>query len=277
MPDAAARYLWLADAGRNEAWRYGAGLAIVVFFFEVVGFAPYWLAREWTPFTPAWEFVALNLGVLCGFAGLAIAVTGLHRRRLLTLVTPQPRIDWRRILTGAAVWALFAALSSALEALLYPGRYRWTFNPELYFVYALLALALTPLQTTTEELIFRGYLMQALGRIARRPAVIVVASALVFTLPHAANPEVAQAPWLVLPQYFIIGALLGAVTLKDGRLELALGIHAANNLFTGLICNVELSVLATEALFTARFDPAYALAALAVSSVATWLVLFRGR
>ena len=194
---------------------------------------------------------------------------------MLSLITPYARFDWRRACTGAAVWAAFAALCSVVEALLYPGRYRLTFNPQVFFAYAALALLLTPLQTATEELIFRGYLMQGLGRLLQRPWPLIVISAALFTLPHAANPEVALAPLLVLPQYFIIGALLAAVTLKDGRLELAIGIHAANNLFTGLVANIEPSVISTVAIFTSEFDPAYALVAVTAASVATYCVLFR--
>ncbi len=272
---AAARYLRLADRGQNDAWRYLAGFAVVVIAFELLGFAPYWLMYQYTDFGMLQQFIALNLGVLAGFAGLVIAVVFIHRRGILSLVTPYARLDWRRALAGAAVWAVLAAACSVVEALMFPGRYRFTFDPQVFFASAALALLLTPLQTTAEELLFRGYVMQSLGRLVRNPWMLIVVSAAVFTLPHAGNPEVGVAPWLVLPQYFIIGALAAAVTLKDGRLELAIGIHAANNLFTGIIANVEPSVISTAAIFTSDFDPAYALVALTASSVATYAWLFR--
>jgi phytanoyl-CoA hydroxylase len=274
FPDA-ARYLALAARGRNNWWRYAAGVLTVTFFFQVLGYVPYRLFEEYTAFNPMLQFVALNLSVLVELLGLATVVIGIHRRSLLSLVTPYAHVDWRRALTGATVWAGFAAVGCVVEACLFPGRYRLTFNPDVFFIFTALALVLTPLQTATEELIFRGYFMQGLGLLIRRPWPLIVISAALFTLPHAANPEVELAPWLVLPQYFIIGALLAAVTLKDGRLELALGIHAANNLFTGLIANIEPSVLSTEVIFTSKFDPAFALLSLLVASVATYAVLFR--
>ena len=274
MFPAAERYLALAARGRNEWWRYLAGVVTVIFFFEFLGYVPYWLAMQYTDFGPREQFIGLNAGMLVGFAGLAIAVIGLHRRTLLSLITPYARFDWRRALTGAAVWAGFAAVFSVVEANLYPGRYEFTFDPSLFFVSAVLALLLTPLQTTTEELLFRGYIMQGLGRVIRNPWLMIVLSALIFTLPHAGNPEVGSAPWLVLPQYFIIGALMAAVTLRDGRLELAIGIHAANNLFTGIVANVEPSVLSTSAIFTSTFEPVFALLAMLASSLATYAVLF---
>ncbi len=273
----AERYLALAAHGRNAWWRYVLGVATVVFFFEVLGFLPYWLMAQYTAFGTRQQFIGLNLGVLVGLAGLAIAMTWIHRRRLLSLVTPYKRFDWRRALTGAAVWAALAVVCSVVEAVLFPGRYRLTFNPELFFASAALALLLTPLQTATEELIFRGYVLQGLGRLIRPPWLLIVLSAAIFTLPHAGNPEVGEAPWLVLPQYFMIGALLAAVTLKDGRLELAIGIHAANNLFTGIVANIEPSVISTDAIFTSVFDPAYALVALTLASAFTYAILFRPR
>jgi phytanoyl-CoA hydroxylase len=277
MFPAAERYLALAERGRNDWWRYAFGVVTVAVFFEILGYVPYWLALQYTAFNALEQFIGLNLGMLVGLAGLAIAVVCIHRRSLRSLITPYARVDWRRALTGAAVWAGFAAVCSLVEAYMYPGRYHFTFNPGIFFVSAALALLLTPLQTTTEELLYRGYVMQGLGRIIRNPWLLIVFSAAIFTLPHAGNPEVGASPWLVLPQYFIIGALMAAVTLKDGRLELAIGIHAANNLFTGIIANVEPSVISTESIFTSEFEPGYALLAMALSSIATYAVLFRPR
>lgn len=274
MFSAAERYLALAERGRNDGWRYLLGVIAVVFSFELLGFVPYWLMVQYTGFGMLQQFVALNLGALAGLGGLVVAVVWIHRRGMLSLVTPYARFDWRRALTGAAVWTVLAAACSVIEALMFPGRYRFTFNPGAFFSSAALVLLLTPLQTTAEELLFRGYVMQSLGRLVRNPWVLIVVSAVVFTLPHAGNPEVGVAPWLVLPQYFIIGALAAAVTLKDGRLELAIGIHAANNLFTGIIANVEPSVISTAAIFTSDFEPAYALVALVLASIATYAWLF---
>ncbi len=273
----AARYLALVERGRNAWWCYVLGVLAVVLFFELLGIAPYWLMAHYTAFGTLQRFIALNLGAVVGLGGVAIAVVWIHRRSMLSLVTPYAHFDWRRALTGAAVWAAFAVVCSVVEAGLFPGRYRFTFNPEVFFVSAALALLLTPVQTATEELLFRGYVMQSLSLLLKRPWALILISAAIFTLPHAGNPEVAVAPWLVLPQYFIMGALLAAVTLRDGRLELAIGIHTANNLFTGIIANIEPSVISTDAIFTSEFDPGYALLALAAASIATYAVLFRKR
>ena len=104
----AARYLALAARGRNHWWRYVVGVLMVTFFFQVMGYVPYRLFEEYTAFNPMLQFIALNLSVLVGLLGLAIVVVGIHRRSLLSLVTPYARFDWRRAMHGAAVWGGFA-------------------------------------------------------------------------------------------------------------------------------------------------------------------------
>ena len=56
--------------------------------------------------------------------------------------------------------------------------------------FVLAALLLTPLQCAAEELVFRGYVLQGLGRLLRNPLVLVVLSGLLFAIPHLLNPEV---------------------------------------------------------------------------------------
>ena len=274
MNSATAQYLALVERGRNEWWRYVAGVLVILLFAEVLGSIPYLVLARYYDYSGLRAFLALNFGVLVELAGVVIAVVLIHRRRLLSLITPHARFDWRRAARGFAVWFVLDAAASVVESWLFPGRYRITFNADMFFMFAAVALALTPLQTVTEELLFRGYVMQGLGLLVKRPAVIAIASGVIFMLPHLANPEVAYDPLLVPPQYLVIGLLLSAVTLRDGRLELAIGIHTANNIFSGLVANYEDSVFTTEAIFTSKFDPVYSLAALIAASVAAYMIIF---
>ena len=68
MFPAAERYLALAARGRNEWWRYLAGVITVIFFFEFLGYVPYWLAMQYTDFGSREQFIGLNAGMLVGFA-----------------------------------------------------------------------------------------------------------------------------------------------------------------------------------------------------------------
>jgi membrane protease YdiL (CAAX protease family) len=239
----AERYLALVRLGRNQWWRYVLGAVVILFCWLVLGYLPYfWLAMS-GPFDPLGAYVAINFSIVMMLVGLALTMRLLHRRPLMTLVGVERRFAWRRIAQGAAVWGGIGLVAVVIEHMLYPDRYYVSFNADRFFLFAAVALVVTPIQTTTEELVFRGYLMQGLSLLARRPAVIAVLSALVFTLPHLMNPEVEHGALLLAASYFTIGLLLAVVTLRDGRLELAIGVHAANNLMLALVANYEGSVL----------------------------------
>ena len=110
------------------------------------------------------------------------------------------------------------------------------------------------------------------------PLLAVVSSA-AFTLPHLFNPEVAAYGLPIMAtNYFVMGVFLASVTLRDGRLELAIGAHAGNNLLLALFINYEDSVFRTESVFTAGgLDPVYSLVTLLLGSAIFHLWTFRGR
>jgi uncharacterized protein len=152
---------------------------------------------------------------------------------------------------------------------MYPGRYSLTFDASRFFPFMVAVLLLTPIQAATEELLFRGYFMQGLGVITRRIAVIATLSSLVFGAVHLWNPEVERYGLAVMAAaYFMSGLMFATVALRDGRLELAIGLHAINNVFTALIANNEGSVLQTSSIFTSPLDPVFSLAALVVTTIA---------
>ncbi|MCZ6661718.1 MAG: type II CAAX endopeptidase family protein [Actinobacteria bacterium] len=95
------------------------------------------------------------------------------------------------------------------------------------------AVVLAPV---TEELIFRGVLLKALGSKGRRT--IMVVTALVFAAFHMLGlaPEaLAAAALVVLPQLFVIGLILAWVTLKTGRLGPAIFLHSGFNLLAAIV------------------------------------------
>lgn len=273
------RYLDLARLGRNQWWRYVLGALVILFFWLVLGFLPYvWLAGGGS-LDPLLDYIAVNLSIVMMLGGLFLTVRVIHRRPLFSLISAERAIDWQRITRGAVAWGVIGLIITLIEHLLYPDRYYLSFQPERFFAFAAVALVLTPLQTTTEELVFRGYVMQGLGLIVRRPAAVAVLSGVIFALPHLMNPEVQQhGVVLMAASYFAIGLLLAAVTLRDGRLELAIGVHAANNLLLVLVANYDGSVLKTDSIFTAReLDPLYTLITLTAGALVFYWLFFGRR
>jgi hypothetical protein len=210
-------------------------------------------------------------------AGLVLTVKFIHGRPLLTLITPGASVYWMRVARGALVWAVIAAAIVVIEDALFPGRYYLSFDAGRFFAFFALVLVLTPIQAGAEELVFRAYSMQGLALLTRRPALIAVASSVIFTVPHLLNPEVHQYGVLLMAaNYFAIGMLLATVTLRDGRLELAIGLHAVNNVFLALVANYEGSALTTESVFTAtELDPVYSLVSIVAGTVIFHAWIFR--
>ncbi len=278
MSPQTSRYLDLARAGRNDWWRYALGVFTIAFFWLVPGYVPYiLLVGSGVETSPLLDFIAINVSIFMMLAGLAVTVKFIHRRPLLSLVTPEARVDWRRIGHGALVWTVIAAAIVVVEHLLFPERYYLSFHQERFLPFLAAVLVLTPIQCAAEELVFRGYAMQGLGLLTRRPAVIAVASSLAFTVPHLLNPEIGYHGVLIMAaNYFAMGLLFSSVTLRDGRLELAIGLHAVNNVLLALVANYEGSALMTESIFTAReLDPVYSLVSLIVAAFLFHAWIFR--
>jgi uncharacterized protein len=101
-------------------------------------------------------------------------------------------------------------------------------------------------------------------------------SGLLFGLPHLLNPEASVNFPLLGFYYFAFGFFLAFITLRDGRLELALGAHAANNLFSVIIANYKITALPSPSLFTIQvLDAVYSVSA-AILGMVIFLYLFLG-
>ncbi len=204
------------------------------------------------------EFVLLNSTFVVGLIGVWIVVKLIHKKRLTQVVTGRTSFDYSRVLYAMPV-GLFISLMGLL-IMRFILQVEMTFRaPSLweYLPFALFALVLTPLQAGFEEVFFRGYILQGLILLTRNKLVLALATAMVFVLPHLPNPE----PWAYGVGWYVleimsIGILFAILTLLDGGIELAVGFHAMNNLFIGLIANLEVSVLETPSLFVIHLDPA---------------------
>jgi hypothetical protein len=72
--------------------------------------------------------------------------------------------------------------------------------------------------------------------------------------------------------------LFSLVTVRDNGLELALGAHAAINIFTALIANYSVSALTTPALFiVTTLDARFSMASFLVMAIVFYIGLFARR
>lgn len=274
-------YLEPARAENNQFWRYlvtifaiiwfalGAGVVVTLIVMVLTGSTD---INTYSDLTLLWLTMLPFPGALLGlWAGLRL----LHRRGLKSLLRPGGGFSWGKVILSGAVWFLLAAASDGIMALINPANYVWTFDPKAFLPYLLPAVFLIPIQTSTEELVTRGYLSQWMGRFTQKIWLPLIFPSLIFMLLHGLNPEVsAYGMLLTLPVYLSIGLLLGWVTLKSGGLEMALGLHAANNYYAGLIVTFQGSALRTPALFSIKvYDPVLALISQLVA-IGLYLVIF---
>ena len=281
-------YLEAGRRGKNSWWRYLLGVIFIVFMWFVVGgraslalgnvlgISPEQIATDPSAAGPIAGYLVISASFPVFLLGSVLAVTFLHRRSPLTLVTGRRYIDWRRVGTGLGVWFVLVVLGGLVGFFLDPSAFSLGPNLAAFVPFALLALVLTPIQTTAEEVFFRGYLVQGASLISSNFVFLAVASGVLFMLPHLANPGLDSGFLLVALYHFGFGAFLAWISLKDGTLELAIGAHAANNLFGAIVLGFEGSALNTPSLFlTDRFVPVYSLIQFLVTAALFYVVVFR--
>ncbi len=183
------------------------------------------------------EMIAVAIQVAVMLWAVRDATVRTQQRPFLSLISPALSLQPSRVLAGAAAWAAAAAMSTLVLTLVGWIGGDHTPPPTLHapsgewWLAVLLGLLVVPLQASTEELLFRGWLTQTLGQFIRPQWILAVIVALAFALVHLGPGGVAFAV-----AYFMIGSLgLSAISLADQRLELAIGAHTAQNLFVLMI------------------------------------------
>ena len=206
-----------------------------------------------------------NIGLallLLSFAGLLVflilGVKYILKRNPITLVTSELQINWKKIGQGFALWFAFTVVLELVALLLQPDSYTFHFRPGAFFGTLLVAILILPIQTTAEEFIFRGFIMQYAGFITRLPWLGWIIASCLFAAVHIANPEVLKYGVPMMMMYYLTaGLFLGAITILDDSLELALGVHYATNFFGVVLLNYEGGALQTAALFSTKMSIAW--------------------
>ncbi|WP_420601392.1 CPBP family intramembrane glutamic endopeptidase [Flagellimonas sp.] len=193
--------------------------------------------------------LAAGLFVVLGWTYLV------HRQSITSLTTSRKKIDWRRIFYAFALWGGLTVLLTAIDIYLSPDDYVLNFNMSKFIPLAIIAILLIPLQTSFEEYLFRGHMMQGLGILAKNRWVPLVVTSVLFGVMHIANPEVEKLGIGIMIYYIGTGFFLGILTLMDEGLELALGFHAANNLITALLVTADWTAFQTDSIYRDVSEP----------------------
>ena len=174
----------------------------------------------------------------------------LHRRSFSETVNGTKRVRWQRVFTGFGVWSLLMFVSLMVYLFFDPENYTLQFEIKTFIPLLFISLIFIPLQTTFEELLFRGYLAQGIGAWTKNRWLVVIIPSILFGLMHYANTEVeTYGFYATIPSYILYGLLLGFISVIDDGIELAMGLHAANNIFGCLFVSFDTSSLQTPAIF----------------------------
>ena len=251
---------------RIKRWRFWVGTLAIIFSWAVIGTI---LSLVAIPFTgvdvialfiegdlfgafPGWGFM---LFALVSFIPLLVGtilayrfILGRPTKQLFAVGVP---FRMRRVWWGFFTWLAVMLGPSIVLLLVFPAEngYEWNFQAAAFIPFAIITLLLIPVQTTAEEVFFRGWLMQWFSQRFSSIWILSALSGIAFALPHMANPEALNQPALAFVTYASVGFVLGWVTVRDRSLEIAIGAHAAHNLFLSLVAGYEGGALPAEALF----------------------------
>lgn len=257
------KFLQQAYKGNNKWWAYLITIAIVFFPFlmNVIIYLLFpelldVMYQEMEQKEPSnLDFLTNLLPFLFLLILLFLFVNKLHKRKIITIITSRKTVDWNRFFYAFFIWLIIGVLLIVVDYYNSPEDYVWNFKPIQFFVLLLISIVFLPIQTSLEELLFRGYLMQAFGVWFKKSFVALILTAVIFGLLHGLNPEVEKLGWIVMIYYIGTGLVLGIFTLMDEGTELALGFHAANNIVAAVLVSSNWAVFQTDALLIDVSEP----------------------
>ncbi len=274
--------------GKNEWWMYLCGFFAAMLgysLFQYITYLPLVAFARSNGVTITLEninqlynpdFIGMNRSLMLAFFGgmfiftllfLWLVLKFIHHKTLTSIITGFEKIRWNRYFFAFAVWGGLIVISTLISYLIAPEELEIRFNAGKFAVLFLTVIIFLPIQTATEELLFRSYLMQGLGIAFKNAIAPLIITSVMFGLMHGTNPEIrAHGLLIMMPYYICFGAFLGMLILLDEGAELAMGIHCANNLVSSLLVTSKNSVLQTDAIFyTSVENPA--------AEFLTWIIL----
>ena len=274
-------FLWDKSYNLKGFWYYILGSFILI-LFSTIGQIPLLFFVDYDSVTVDTTSVdllntipsnlrlfLLMISFVAVLPGIWLVVKKLHDIPLMSILTGRKNIDYNRILFSFCLWGAIISLIVITEYLISPDNYEINFKLKEFLILLIIAVCLIPIQTSVEEIVFRGYLMQGFGHWFNSRFMALFMSCSVFGILHIANPEVAQLGYGFIFVYFIGSFILGITVLMDDGLELVLGFHAANNIFIALLLTSDWTVLQTESVLKDISDPTFG-----IYDILTGLILY---
>ncbi|QQS66241.1 MAG: CPBP family intramembrane metalloprotease [Chlorobiota bacterium] len=254
---------------KNKAGWYLLGTITYLIFSGVIMALPlyfimnYYEVSSFSLNKPLIESLNLLIGIvfsfLGGIIGLKLMFKYIHKSTLQNIISTSNKIRINRIVWGFVILFSFNIMTDIINYLFNPDDYQFlglsSFRVIMFFAF----LILIPIQAGAEELLCRGYLMQGIFRTTKSVWTSIILQSLIFALLHSANPEVLKFnPIYIYLSYISTGIFFGLLTIFDNGIELAIGMHAASNIYSLSIINYKNSAIPTNSFFNAiEINPQY--------------------
>lgn len=266
-------YIKQAFKSLHEWWRYLVGF-LIIFIASQIGSIPLLIAVMFKVMSNGGNIESIQdpnvmmtvldsnltlflmlLSYAIGLLAVYLVVRFLHKQPFVELTTSRKKTDWGRVLFGFGLITVTTLVVTILDYYSNPDDYVLQFDLVPFLILAVIAIIMIPLQTSFEEYLFRGYLMQGIGVLAKNRWLPLVLTSVIFGGLHLANPEVDKLGNIIMIYYIGTGFFLGIMTLMDEGMELALGFHAGNNLITALLVTADWTVFKTNSIFKDISEP----------------------
>ncbi|MDI1355879.1 MAG: CPBP family intramembrane metalloprotease [bacterium] len=210
----------------------------------------------------------LELGMFVFAAiGFFMGLKYIHKKTITSVLTGYEKFRFGRFWFAFLVWGALLVAMVLLDYFLNPGEMTVSFNVQGILFSLLIMVIFMPIQTGLEELVFRGYLVQGLAQIFHNGIIPLFLTSLLFGLAHITNPEVKEFGIPVMLTYYCCFALfMGAITLLDEGLELAFGLHFANNMVSSILVSSPHAVIKPYSIFEAKAEDPQ-------SEIVVWFVM----
>ncbi len=174
-------YIAQAFNSLHDWWRYALGV-VIVFIATQIGSVPFAMAAGYKVMQEDGDLSDLNdmsklmtvldsnltlflmlLSFAVGLVALLLVIKLLHKQPLVEATTARKKVDWGRFWFGFGLIAVTVIVMTGLDYYTNPESYVVQFDPVPFMILAVIVIIFIPLQTSMEEYLFRGYLMQGIG------------------------------------------------------------------------------------------------------------------
>lgn len=284
-------YLDWVHKGRSAWWLYIIGAILTLFMMQplkdMLGIPLIiWLGPLFGD-SNFGNFITTHLSFIFLWIFPPLFVWLAHKRPAWSVALPERRIEGWNIAMGFLFAGLTLLGTYSIFALF--GGVKLSFasrTAQEYFSFLFVAIPVFLLQTSAEELAFRGYIMQAIRRFTASPVVIISLVGILFALPHLPNLVGQKLPWYGILVYVIEGCLLAWLAYRTRSLWMPIGWHFGNNLLITTLIDVANSgdviqgfplIVADRLPETIFYIAARAISVLIFVSILTWLYSRRER